>query len=99
MVHRWIVVDHGVLTEYPKARPIYKKYNCTEATLYARIKKNNTNVRSPIFGKHILIYRLPGEFGDPIDIDDLPTNGTGCDMCGTPVRYKDVMCEKCDKDN
>lgn len=94
MVHRWITVEGEKIKEFPSGKALCKKYNCSYPTLYTRIKKNNQNKKSRVFGKDILVYRLPGEFGDPIDLEDTPTYE--CDTCGTPVRNKDIICDNCD---
>jgi len=94
-MHRLIVQDKDLITEYQSIDEICEKYSCSKVMIYVRIRRNNANTKCPIFGKDIMIYRLPGRFNDPIDEDDLP-NGH-CDMCLTPVRYKDILCSKCDE--
>lgn len=72
MTLRWIVVDDGEIKEYPTAKIICKKYNTSHVSLYNRLKVKNNSPGSK-FGTKIKIYRIPGEFGDPID-EKLLTN-------------------------
>lgn len=71
MVHRWITVENGQITEYPSGKVLCKKFMCSYPTIYTRIKKNNQNSKSRIFGKNIFVYKIDGEFGDPIDTEGL----------------------------
>lgn len=94
-MHRWISVNEetNTIKEFKHGRALARYYKTSVTTIYKRLEANNLS-RSPIFGKNIKIYRLTGKFGDPIEKDEL-TNFV-CDTCRTPVRSKDIICDKCD---
>lgn len=96
MGKRWIVSDHGNWKEYPTGRSVCKAYKCSAVSLYARLHCKNQSPKSPIFGRTINVYQIPGDFGDPYDTEKLERDEL-CDMCRAPISEKAVNCDECDK--
>ena len=71
MVQRWVSRHNEEIKEFRSAVAIAKYYGCSMPTLYIRLKKNNQNGKSPVFGKDIKIYRISGTFGDEIDPSEI----------------------------